>query len=646
MSKRKYLKEIEDNISITEDRNNCEIKYSEMDGSEELGVTISQGQDPLGKSHYAVRINANLDSTKKVSILKHEVGHINQDSFDPRYIKTIKQVADEYISSYSKKHNLTTPLDPVQTNARIPQEILSSIYSAHFALFNSMEDIRMESRESFNRLGRAYEFLRQRKEMKGTIKDVKSNPINSLLAARFFDGGRLEDLADPMQKIHDSLELQSHKGLLKVYREFCKKYLHPYLDQSTDKSAEDIKEAAQIADQKDVVEQQLDDLDTQISREENQHYSDWSKDQESTDKHFATINRMVKERTKMRGKRTRLKHKSEAKMRDARFRPIESTSGSLVEKRVHETTSIQHELDEQHKEGNKIEAYSESEIEQVDLDREKSEEIKKLISHMPTLQDKSDLFKDLTNSYKSSNGFIPLSSRIQAEIKRTIDTVTTKKYGLHSRGVNVNLKAYLNSITSKNTKIFNRRNRKIKLSILLSIDASGSMDGDRIRTCLKIAHGVMKAVRHNKFIEMKAMTWGGQSDGTVGYSLIDDLDDIGKLGINGHYSGTPTPRALLKTKQIIRNMKGEKKVVIFLTDGEPNNLLIQGMQRKRDEVLEICNKEIKEIRKYSRFIPLYVDANKDDRQLFKMLRAIDVDSTDIDKILLRQFRKVFVEVLK
>ena len=159
---------------------------------------------------------------------------------------------------------------------------------------------------------------------------------------------------------------QSHKGLLKIYREFCKKYLHPYLNQTIDKSAEEIKEAAQIADQRDTAQEQLDDLDRQISKEESQPYSDWSKDQESIDKHFATINRMVKERTKMRGKRTRLKHKSEAKMRDARFRPIESTSDSLAEKRVHETTSIQHELDEQHKEGNKIEAYSESEIEQVD----------------------------------------------------------------------------------------------------------------------------------------------------------------------------------------------------------------------------------------------------------------------------------------
>ena len=254
------LDEISDQISISEDRYKVKVNYSESSNNQ-LGFTSKKMKTNDGTIYYDVTVNSNLANKNKLAIFKHELGHVNQESFEPRFLSTMKRIATDYAKKLGDAH----PEFNVANNATILQEIVT----AHYGLFNLMEDIRMESRESFRRRGRENEFIDQRKEMAGTIPtDHINHPTNKLLAVRFFSKEQLTpEEQKEFEELHNMLMLQSHKGLLKLYREFCKKYLHPFLNATLEGAIKEFGEGQQQQEEGMSLGKGVDDLKKQVEKE-------------------------------------------------------------------------------------------------------------------------------------------------------------------------------------------------------------------------------------------------------------------------------------------------------------------------------------------------------------------------------------------
>lgn len=639
-------KEIEDHIAIAKDRNSCEISYKEYNG-EELGYTKKDGKG--SNKSFIISVSSSLNPEAKLAIFKHENGHINQDSFNEKFTSGFGKVIENYKKDFQSKHG------------EIKNEIDVAINMAHFSLFNLMEDIRMESRESFGRLGRHREFIDQRTRMKGDVTDVTTNPTAKLLATRFFDNDRLDEKErGTYQKIHDDLELQSHKGLLKIYRDFCKQYLHPYLDNNFKKAAEQYKKASDINEEKEQLNDQLNDIAREFSNKLEEIRKKYKSMDNSRDNIRAKYDEMSKVTEEYKKNAASFKRKMTSKRNKSMKILDDISKSSLGETNSHDVKMLER-LAQREITSNRLEqanefcpselSYDDKELDGVDVSQEKANESKELSKRAGLIRDCGDMEIDIGDvskhkRVKAVDKFLP--RKVVSEIKRTLDTITTRKNGLTYKGSEVNLNAYLRNIQTKNTKIFNRKINKIKLSILLSVDVSGSMEGTRLESCRAIVEAIMTATKNNKAIELKAMSWSGSSDGQLAYSIIDSLSDLDKLTISHGFSNTPTAQALRKSKQVIKSMKGERKVVIFLTDGSPSIMLVNSVIRSGQEILEICNKEIKQVKRYSKLIPIFIDGKDDEISSLFKTGAINVDhrKQKLTDVLLREFRKTFMTEIR
>jgi hypothetical protein len=75
-------------------------------------------------------------------------------------------------------------------------------------------------------------------------------------------------------------------------------------------------------------------------------------------------------------------------------------------------------------------------------------------------------------------------------------------------------------------------------------------------------------------VDVRANVWGGNMYGLVGITEINSIDDVKYINIRSHegnYFTTPTHMALDYSSNMLKQMKGSKKMMILITDGVPNH---------------------------------------------------------------------------
>ena len=611
---------------------------------------------------YHIFINMSMSTEEILVVLKHEIGHIIQESFRRSFLASLKKVMNEYLDKACSKIH---PNSYIKTDEFACTHAGKAILNAHVSLFNIMEDVRMESRDGYGRIGRANGYIKVRKSMKGsTPKDHLNDPASKLLATRFFDNEILpEDEQDTYMNIHESLNMQSHKGMIKIFREFCKNYYHPYLDSMLDKLKSNNDKIAEY--EKNLQDTRREELNqnAQVNQELGNIHNEFT-EALSKCKNEDDINKLEQDR-QMKSASIHSNYKKKSKSLKAKEyrnkRKIEDIQDNIENMFKDQKENINGGINSTMMQSiSPSEAFEKDEIDSLDLNEEKQNVIKELNTKLENISTvKNDATEiDITNDRDlphilNTEKVLPI--KIRNEIRKTVDTVTNRKNRLMHSGNDVNLRAYLNSIQQRGTKIFNRKLNKIKLSILLSIDASGSMDNSmsggsrKMDAVHAIVKTIMQSVKDKKEIEIKAMSWGGsESYGThdeMGYTLIDNLSKMDRLVVYTKYEKTPTVQALRKSKTILHNMKGRKKIIIFLTDGDPSNIKISGIKTTQGETIQMCASEIKQIKTIGNIVPIFIGTdNSVMHKLFK--NVINVDGDNMVDVLMRKFRKIIVDELR
>jgi len=177
------------------------------------------------------------------------------------------------------------------------------------------------------------------------------------------------------------------------------------------------------------------------------------------------------------------------------------------------------------------------------------------------------------------------------------------------------------------SKSFENSKKAHGSSIVVSIDGSSSMDGDQIKIAQKLVATIYESLKGIPKIEVKGNIWSGDADGNIGITEINSMKDVQNITVNHRYQTTPTHMGLEYSGRMLKKMKGEKKLLILITDGIPNHFK-NGTNLQSTHYNKVCKKSLQKVLRITPNILCIVvredNISKEFKKLFGAKRMIYV----------------------
>jgi len=144
------------------------------------------------------------------------------------------------------------------------------------------------------------------------------------------------------------------------------------------------------------------------------------------------------------------------------------------------------------------------------------------------------------------------------------------KERINDQGNEIDIESYItNKIEMKNlNRCLIDRKLDRGVCLLLSVDVSASMGGEKIAIARKLVGTLFKSVEGLDNIDIKAQTWSSNREGKITIEEINNYKDVKKVNC-GFGGETPTHLAIDYAVRTAKRMRGWKKLIIILTDGQP-----------------------------------------------------------------------------
>lgn len=203
-----------------------------------------------------------------------------------------------------------------------------------------------------------------------------------------------------------------------------------------------------------------------------------------------------------------------------------------------------------------------------------------------------------TDNYSISKVEIPshqvaptvVNERIVKDLKKLLKSFKEKSREILAEdGDELDIGEYINLKANGYGDCFVDETKKHGLSIVIALDGSGSMN--RYNPMVKkMVTTLWKAVEEEDTIELKLFSWS--STRTGGFYIREyNRDDIQYLEYQ-HGGFTPTQFGIAHGSNVLKQMKGRRKLLIVLTDGYPNYFQ-KGTKIRKDMVAKQTIKEYK-----------------------------------------------------
>ena len=298
-------------------------------------------------------------------------------------------------------------------------------------------------------------------------------------------------------------------------------------------------------------------------------------------------------------------------------------------------------------------------------DKDKEEMIKESKDAGEKIVD--NIFKELRSSTDSTN--LPKNVKIVERYKNivTIDMKVSRglsklfktikmRYGDFTdyEGDEVDIDAYIEGVISGNNINKCRINQNISqgVSIVISIDGSMSMDGERIRVARNLVATLYESVKDIDNVDIRANVWSGNSMGWIGITEINKQEDCDMIDVRSTSKGffsTPTHMALEYSARMLKQMKGSKKMMIMITDGQPNHFN-GGYRVATPTYIKTCKKSLNKAYSVTRNIMCIVVQNDKSfrynpiRQLFTPMKLMNVyRMTDASEKVIKRFKRMVMK---
>ena len=165
---------------------------------------------------------------------------------------------------------------------------------------------------------------------------------------------------------------------------------------------------------------------------------------------------------------------------------------------------------------------------------------------------------------------IEYNARVAQSLNRIFRELQAKtRYKLHEDGDMLDMSAVIRRKARGFGNVFKKRRIKSDLTLCVSVDVSGSMNGQPVAEARKMSATIFKAIEGISGINFHTFAWNG-GNGRLDISEIHRYNDVRSINCEG-LGGTPTPEAMAYSVSRLKEMGGKNKVLIFITDGSPNN---------------------------------------------------------------------------
>ena len=628
-----FQREVEEELPY----NNKKVKVVEDKVDKKITVDYSDSYDnncAMKETSNKYRIELNGTIPVRVGI-DHELSHIKEGSLDSQFWKPYKSITEGW-------YNNNIP-DEDKTNYN--KKRYDTI--CHEAM-NIVEDIRIESIDGAIYMGRkiAYENMCKNAGIEWNDTDFTPDAIHGyVLAKRFFRNDLIPDEHKAeVNRIYESSKETTVRGIHKIFHTWLNgslgEYIKEHLKQSAQEDKEQEEEHNANVDEKrnnlEKLDELLSDMKDRVPDPTNmtdEEKIEWDKlmnekHQAQIDLDNASSNRYENQRDRLREALTGIANRYGSKLEttENRYRNFEPTEKQIdaMEKKMSKTDigkekSIKKKAIEAEKALSKVE-------------REPAPSIAKQVEPL--------------NMY--SIGEPEIYNEAVSEIRKLFNTLKQKvKLQISDEGEDIDIETMLEAVKKGSNEFYIDNNKVEGTSIIIAVDCSGSMrENDRLDTCQNICATMFRAVDNIPNITMKVVCYGGASETyyKTGIEEIDNANDCMNIGIDGKHLLTPTTHSLLYCAEALNKMKGKKKLLIYLTDGVPQNV----QNTHYMTLAEQAGKTYKNIKANNPHLvikPVIIGREMCHAETFKTIFGKDYITCDIDKV--SDFiRKEFKEAIK
>tara|TARA_R110002020_G_scaffold1019_8_gene5203 strand:+ start:2019 stop:3836 length:1818 start_codon:yes stop_codon:yes gene_type:complete len=473
---------------------------------------VVEGKDKGEPTYIISKASPKIKGISGNVAINHELAHVLFYSFDPRAIKTIDTWSKEWTSK-------------------------DMAYRTYFEAYNIIEDQRIESMWGKIYLGNKIEFEHCRKTL-GKPLTFSDSPSGVLLAERFFRQDLIKGkYANVATLLHDveGKELRATMIVLNTIK--------PYLDEiikKAEKQHDDYKEVRKVYKQSHEKTSAL-------------------RNERTTDPY--KIQKSMEEETELNKECSDLLKKIHKN--DTKYKEI---SGDQHRNQEMKNTWKEHFIKE----------YSDDELSTDGLDKLEEEAKQKLETVKDQLAGngegslrvaKKTVYKPIDRKSKSP---ITIDDKWIKQIRKILRMFKEKETQvISSEGHDLDIGAYINMKAQGYGECLVEDTRKDGLSICLSVDGSGSMRNYNRNTVVQqICGTIFKAIEDSSNIDLKCITWTSDRVGDVQLKQYETFEDLQHLD-SQPLGYTPTHLGITVGSDVLSKMKGKRKLMIVITDGNP-----------------------------------------------------------------------------
>jgi hypothetical protein len=191
------------------------------------------------------------------------------------------------------------------------------------------------------------------------------------------------------------------------------------------------------------------------------------------------------------------------------------------------------------------------------------------------------------------------------------------------------------------------------ISILVAVDGSSSMeDGSHssITRARDMVATMYKAIENVNNIDLMSIVWSADVMGKMNVTRIRSLEDTKKIHTSVKYPTTPTHMAIEYSTKMMKRMKGRTKLLIFITDGQPEYMK-GGTLLPTQTLVKMCvNAMIKGMRRCDSMVVLLIKpsdfSQKCSEDIFGKRLIVADDMKSGSDIIMNKFKHLVMGVLK
>jgi len=621
---------------------NINIRYTNQpvgycETHEEGNNTSSNSSDKLGVNNKHTIVIGNIKGLDQMTVVNHELGHIFADS----PVQSAKKLIEKWVKD-------------------LPDDYQMPAKKTFWGVLNTFEDQRIESWMGNMWLNNKVRFNQARKALGDNMREDNTvdmgkafkekeeedyTPIQVILATRFFQGDMVKgsEMYPMAKELLKQIEYTNNEGAILAMTKF-KPYIDEYIRRKIEEAEEKSKEAEDKRKERNERQNELESLVDEKAEEDADYDPD---DDSSLNSLRSEINELTNEMDSSNKAMEQMEEQWRAEQKG------QSTQNEDSNNAYKESNMVNTEqLDE--------DTTREAIDKMLEQARKQGEEqLRKMRDKIRLTNDPKApeyLEADLEGIERGTTDCgLPATEIAKGmnKIFRTLAELPVETVCKEGDEVDVE------SFVSNKARGFNIDECLIDTkyiegaSILISVDGSCSMDnyGGSMKKARDMTATLFRSIQNVPNINLKAIVWSGSSQGEkMLVTPINSLKETERMTSCSAYCLTPTHLAIDYSVDMIRKMKGRKKLLIFITDGYPQ-FYKDGHQLDEEELAKLGKKAMTRAIRYCPNI-MSMLINDDDhaeklcRTIFGTRMMVVDDMADGKTVIVRKFKRLVAQVLR